>query len=265
MLHDNENDLPANHKIGANFPPGAVEPATDPVDENIAALIANADAHVAAHPTIEDAEAGDAAANFLQQLRDHYDELKKSFDEEKVPHEEKLAEIRAKYHPRLERLQICIKSIRPLVRAWINLLENRRKAEEAVRVRVAAEAEQRAQQLAEQAAAGSRNAVTNTIAAAEAAREADAARKALAEMPRRAQVRPSLGGATLSPTKLWRARVVVQDDLYKNLRDHRDVVALLDRLANAAVRAKDGPRPPGRELQGRSDALPGCWIYQEEV
>jgi hypothetical protein len=262
MLHDNEN-LPDYQKIGGNFPPEALEPELAPEDKRIAALVANADAHVAEHPIIEDEEAGDAAANFLKQLKDHYDALKQKFDEEKVPHEEKLAEIRAKYHPRLDRLQTCIKSIRPRVRAWISLLENRRKAEEADRVRAAAEAQRHADQLAEQAAAGSRNAVTNTIAAAEAAREADMARKAVAEMPKRVQVRPSLGGHTLSLRTVWYAEIVEWDKCYRHFQDNAKVRKLVQSLANEAARSIAAEAARHR-LPKPVQSLPGCEIYSKQ-
>ncbi len=251
MLHDNENNVAERLRIGANFPPEPIEGAKE--DRRLAELIANADAWAAEHPLIEDEAVGVEAANWLEQLEKHLKEFQKKFKEEKAPYEAKLAESRAKWHPRLERIEICLRSIRPGFRAWIKLKENRRRAEEAAKAREAAEAQRRADQLAEQAKVGGPNAVSQTIVALEATQQAEQARQAVADMPRRAQVRGSLGGRTHSLRTVWQATIVEQDLCYRHFRDHTEVKGLLQRLANAAARGG-----------ARNSNLPGCWVYSEE-
>lgn len=248
------DSLPADHLPGANFPPEPIEDVA-PEDKRIADLIANADQHATTHPIIEDEEAADAAANWKKQLTDHRAEYKAAFDKEKAPYETELARIRAKWHPRLERLDACLASIRPRLSAWMKLDTARKKAEREVADRAAAEAEHRAAQLAEQAQAkaGGPSTVTNAIMAMEAAQEAAQARKAAAAMPTRSQMRGSLGGPTLSLRTVWKAHIADQDAFYGHVRDHKDVKALFQSLANAS--ARHGTRNPN---------LPGCEIYSTQ-
>ncbi len=251
MLHDNENNLPTDHQIGANFPP---EPIDAPENKRIAELIANADAWAEQYPVIDDEPIGNEAAGWLEQLEKELKSVEQKFKEEKAPHEEKLAEVRGKFHPRIERLKICLQSIRPRFRAWIKLRDDRIKAAREAEKRKAEEAQRRADQLAEQAKAGGPNAVSQTIIAHEATQEAERARQTVAAMPRRAQVRGSLGGRTHSLHTVWQASIVEQDLCYRHFRDHAEVKALLRRLANASARG--GVRNPN---------LPGCWIFSEET
>jgi hypothetical protein len=104
------------------------------------------------------------------------------------------------------------------------------------------------------------------IAAAEATKKADEARKAAAAAPLRAQVRGNLGGRTHSLRSVWKAELVrpAQDLAYTHFRNHPDMIALLDRLGNAVARAKDGPRPDGGLKAGPCAALPGYYVYQSE-
>ncbi len=238
--------------LGHNRPPEPIEAAKE--DQRLAELIANADAWAAEHPLIEDEAVGVEAANWLEQLEKHLKEFQGKFKEEKAPHEKKLAESRAKWHPRLERIEICLRSIKPRFRAWIKLKEDRRKAAVAAEECKAAEAQRRADQLAEQAKAGGPNAVSQTIIAHDATQEAERARQAVAAMPQRAQVRSNLGGRTHSLRTVWQASIVEQDLCYRHFRDHAEVKALLQRLANASARG--GVRNPN---------LPGCWIFSEET
>lgn len=250
MLHANEISLPLDHRIGGNNPP---EPIVAPEDQRIADLVRNADAWAEQHPIIEDEDVGNEAANWLKQLNDDLEAFEEAFKKEKAPHEEKLAEIRGKFHPRIDRLKICIKAIRPLFRAWIGLRDKRIKDDLAAKQRAADEAQRHADQLTEQAAAGGRSTVTNMVNAAEAAEEAARARKAVAAAPMRAQVRGSLGGPTHSLRTVWRALMIEQDLFYLHVRDHKDVKVLLQSLANAA--ARHGTRNPN---------LPGCEIYSTQ-
>ena len=236
-----------------NSPPEPVEsePAEPAAaeDKRIADLIANADEWIAQYPLIEDEEVGRQAADCLKQLEDEHKACTEKFKEEKAPHEEKLAEIRAKFHPRLDRLEVCLKAIRRRFRAWIKLKDDRRKAAAAAEERKVAEAQRRVDQLAEQAKAGGPNAIAQVIVALEATQELEQARQAAAAVPQRAQVRGFLGGRTHSLRTVWRAHIIEQDVLYNHFRDRREVKELLQSLANAAARG--GTRNPN---------LPGCEI-----
>ena len=250
MLHDNENNAAERHQIGGNFPP---EPIVAPEDQRVIDSVENANKWIAQYPIIEDDDIGKAAADHINQLEKDLKACEEKFKAEKAPHEEKLAEIRARFRPRLDSFEICLKVVRPRFRAWIKLKEDRRKAAQADEERKAAEAQRRADQLAEQAKAGGPNAVSQTILAHEATQELERARQALAAIPQRAQVRGNLGGRTHSLRTVWHARIIEDDLLYMHLRNDRDVKDLLQRKADAAARG--GVRNPN---------LPGCEIFSTQ-
>lgn len=256
------DNFTADGHPGTNFPPSPVDDVV-PEDKRIADLIANADQHAAAHPVIEDADAADAATNWKNQLVAHIAALEEAFKKEKAPHEEKLAEIRAKYHQRIARLEACLKSVRPRLSAWMKLDTARKKAEREVADRAAAEAEHRAAQLAEQAQAkaGGPSTVTNTIMAMEAAQEAAQARKAAAAMPTRSQMRGSLGGPTISLRTVWKAHIADPDACYRHFQNDRDVVDLLQRKADAFARHGNAGVPHGTRSRVTLD---GCEIYSTQ-
>jgi hypothetical protein len=257
---DEDGNLPDNPRIeiGGNNPP---EPIIAPEDAEVAKLVGNAAEWSKLHPVISTEEVAKAAADWIKQLKDHLDEYKEKFRKEKEPHETELKKVRTKWHPRIDRLEICLRAITSLHRAYLARETARLKAERQAAERAAAEERQRAEQLAEQAKAG---APETMIAAAEAAKRADEARKAAAAAPVRAHVVGNLGGRTHSLRSVWRAEVVQQDLLYAYLRNDRDVMALFYSKANALVRAKDGPRPDGGLKAGPSAALPGCYVYHSE-
>ena len=256
---DKEGNLPPDrHQIGGNNPP---EPIVAPEDQKVAELVNNANRWSDLHKTIETEEVAAAAADWIDQLNKLHDAYKVTFDKEKEPHNEALKEIRDKWHPRLERLKVCLQAINPAFLSYKRKKAARLSAERAAAEREAAEKQRQAEQLAEQAKAGRPQTM---IDAAEAAREAERARKAVAAVPQRAQVRGNLGGRTHSLRSVWHAEIVVQDLVYQKFKDHPDVRALLHRLANAAVRAQGGPRPEGGAKAGLCEALQGCYVYESQ-
>jgi hypothetical protein len=247
---DEEGHLPPDHQIGANYPP---EPIVDPEDKRVADLIANANDWARLHPKIETEEIAVAATDWLNQLDKDWDKIEARRVAERAPLNERLKAIQARYLPWLNRIDICRQAIRGPHTAYKRLAEQQRKAREAEAARVAAEAQRRADQLAEQAKAGGPNAISQTIVALEASQEAERARQVAAAVPKRTQIRGALGGRTHSLRTVWKAEIVEQELLYRHFHKHRDVIDVLQRLANAAARS--GVRNP---------ALPGCSIYSEE-
>ena len=235
-----------------NRPPEPIEPEPTPEDKRVADLIEAANKWAEQHPVIETEDVAAACVDYLGQLDAQWKEFDGKFREEKKPHEDALQVIRTRWHPRLERLDICRRAIRPLERAWLRLKDLRLRQEREAAEREAADAQRRADQLAEQAKGGGPGTVTNMIGAREAAQEADRARQAVAAVPQRAQVRGNLGGRTRSLRSVWRADLVVIEEALGHYKSHREVKDLLTRLANADARA--GVR-----------WIPGFHVYREEV
>jgi hypothetical protein len=240
---------------GGNFPPEPIESAHDPHAAAIQAVAKLESAAIkwGAKKAIETAEAASDIAAFLSQLEAHWAEIESQRKKEKKPFDDGARAVQEKYKPLLDRILLLKGAITPLHTAWLKLKDRRIEQQRLAAEREAAEAQRRADQLAEQANGTGPGAVVNTIAAAEAAKEADAARRTAAAIPRRAQTRDSLGGRTRSLRTVWLAAVIEPDLCYRHFRDHPDVKDLLHRLANAAARA--GVRHPD---------LPGCYIFSEE-
>lgn len=250
---DEQGNLPPDHQIGANNPPSPIEPELAPEDKRVADHTAAATKWLERYPTIKNEEIAAACTDYLNQLDADWTALDERRKAERESHNKALKAIQDKYLPRLERIDICRRALRPLKQAWLRLRDARLKAEREAEDRKAAEAQRRADQLAEQAKAGGSNAVSQTIIALEATQEAERARQAAAAVPRRAQVRGTLGGRTHSLRTVWKALIVEQDLCYRHFRDHADVKAILLQLANAAARG--GTRNPN---------LPGCEIYSTQ-
>lgn len=247
--------------------PGHNQSPPEPIDlarERVEQEIASADAWAAQVKTVENEETATTLRTKLQQLGDLWKEYDEQRAAERKPHTEAAAAVQAKWLPLLNRIATCRKALQPLETTWLMLLRNRQDAERERLKKEAAEAEARAHQLADLALAGGPSVATNLIAAQEAADEADAAHKAVSAVPLRAQTRDAYGGRARSLHQTWSATIIDQDLLYRHFRGHADVTAVLQKLANAAVRAKDGPRPANGAKEGINDQLPGILIYLEE-
>ena len=240
-----------------NQPPEPVETETAatalaPEDKRISDLIEAATKWAEQYPTIEDEGIAAACTDYLNQLDEHWTAFDERRKAEREPHNKALKAIQDKWLPRLERIDICRRALRPLKQAYLKLKDARLKAEREAAARQAAEAQHRADQLAEQAKAGGPNAIGQTIVALEATQEAERARQAVAALPQRAQVRGTLGGRTHSLRTVWTADIVEIDKTFAHYKGRAEVKDLLRRLANADARA--GIRH-----------IPGCHVYREEV
>jgi hypothetical protein len=244
------NDLPLPG-IGHNQPPESIDLAKE--DAEVAALIKVANAWAEKYPVIETESVAIELVNYLDQLDAYWNKFDSARKAEKKKHDDAIKEIQSKWCPRQEYIDICRRVLRPIRDAWIKLTRARDKADREAKEHEAAAAQRRADQLAEQAAAGGAGAVTNLIAAREASIEAENARLAAAAIPKRAQIRGSLTGRAHSLRTVWFAHVVKQDLCYQHFRDHADVKDVLLRLANAAARS--GVRNPN---------LPGCYVESKE-
>lgn len=250
--------------IGDNQPPVDWAVSAKPV---VDLLIANTEAWAEDCPVITNEEAAATCEDKLKQLNDHRKEIDDKRKAEKAEHDRAIATIQAKANPLLERLRICIEAISGIRDAWLRLKQQRLDDERAQKRREADEAARRAQRLAEAAQAKTTGpgAVTNQIAATEAAAEAKKAAKIAAAVPVRAQQRGTLGGRASSLRTFWFAEVVdwqkcfehfheadSQDPERKRMIPVESLRKELTRLANEQVR-----------LGVRNPNLPGCWIDSE--
>jgi hypothetical protein len=247
---------------GHNVPPVPIEP--DPIEAAAARVeqeVASATEWAEQVRVVETDVLAAQLADKLDQLRKLWQKTDAERVAEKTPHDEKAAAVQAKWKPLLEKLRICADSLKPLEAAWLKLKGQRLDTERQVLEKAAREAQQRADQLAEQAQAGHPQTM---IAAKEADEETERARQAVAEVPQRAQVRGTLGGRARSLRRSWHAVAIDVDRCYQHFRDHPEVKAVLTQLGDQAARAQAGPRPPDGLKEGMSPDLPGFWIFSEE-
>ena len=227
-------------------------------DKRVADLITNANDWAKLHPKIETEEVAVAATDWLNQLDRDWLKIEDKRVAERKPLREQLAAIQAKYTPWLTRISICREAIRGPHSAYKLLAEQQRKAKEAEAARVAAEAQRRADQLAEQAKSGGPNAISQTIIALEATQEAERARQAAAAVPKRTQIRGALGGRTHSLRTVWKAEIIEIEKTFERYKSRREVIELLTSLANADVRnPRLWPNPEDRDI-------PGCYVSKTQ-
>lgn len=168
--------------------------------------------------------------------------------EQKRPYDEAAKAVQDVFRKPLETLDFAIKRVGQLQTRWLQSEKAREKDRKRQEQLAARKAQEDADRLAREAEA--RNDVAG-IAEAEAARkEADKAAKA-AEKPASVRAGSATGGArTVSLRTTYRCEVEHRGPALAHFRDHPEVIALIERLASAEVRAQQGEKiaPQGFKL-----------------
>jgi hypothetical protein len=167
----------------------------------------------------------------------------KAVDEErkeaKKPHDEAGKAVQAAYTPLLDRLERTVAKLKPLMAKWLTKKEAEAEAE---RARMEAEAKrlaEEAERLAAEAAA--RNDINAEIEAEEAAK---AAARMAKEAARETGVNAKSATGGARTVSLREQRFAVLDNPFKafaHFQKHPDMIALLERLATAELRASKDP------------------------
>lgn len=158
-------------------------------------------------------------------------------------------EVQDAFAPLLKMLERCAGDLKPMQEDWLKRESKRIADEKAEQARAAREAAEAAAKAAAEAEA--RNDVAGAVMAEQAAKEAEKALKA-AERTTKAKAGSATGaGRTMALRKVRTAKINSQNSVYMHFRDRPEVLDLLQRLANAAVRA--------------GEAVPGCEVVETEV
>jgi hypothetical protein len=221
--------------IGHNMPPVTTPPAEiarkvyDYADKGAAWI------EVA---SIEDAEQASLLADFLSGAK----ALKKEVDAARVaakkPFDEAAKAVQESFARLIAPLDLLVSKTSPKLADFATrerrAAEERRMAEQ----RAAAEAAAEAARLASEAQA--RNDVVGQAEAEAAAKEAEKAAKAAAR-PVKTNVQSATGGGRTMALRTMRFAVIDNASLaFMQFRDHPEVVAVLERLATAEIRSKEG-------------------------
>lgn len=202
---------------------------------------------------ITEDEAG-RLTDFISGARDLYKEIDEKRIEMKRPHDERAAAVQAAFKPLLDLVEKAGKTAKQLQASYLARLK--REAEE--RARAEREAAERAAREEAQRAAAAEEA-GDMIAAEEARLAAAEAEKAAekAAKPVKAAVKSASGaGRTVSLRTIRYARIVSINQALLHYRDHPETIALVERLANAEIRAAKGEpiTIPGIAIETREEA-----------
>jgi polyhydroxyalkanoate synthesis regulator phasin len=261
--------------MGGNNPPEPLEV------ERVAELIPTCDDWTKKGELTSDHEAR-VLSEFLVQIRKARDLVKAGSPEDRQPHLDALAEIRATVAHLMEphekaleaigaqcttllpKLDIAIERIAGsrrvtgLLADWMAKKNRQLEEEAAAKRREAEEAERAAQRAVDRSAVS--GTIDDEVAAQQAVEEADAAAKAVRRAPTRASVKGDLAPKAVSLTTYWEAKITdwkLAGRHYKGeervINAFRDAVQM---VANADARRLKDPKlaPPGVEFVSREQA-----------
>lgn len=232
--------------IGDNMPP------LDPLKVRNAELVFAANKWAATE--IKDQDNADGLSAHIDQLRAQEKAVEQKRKAEKQPHIDRGAEVDAEWNPLKDLIAAAKKAVEPRLTAWMKLLDDR-KAEE---VRIAKAEADRLAKIASDAAAKAVEAENggDLIGATVAAEAAEKAASAAAQTAQKTASAPtnfksSLGARTKSLRTYWHARVTSHMAALAYFKNHPDVVALIEKLAEQAACEK-------------AEAIPGVEFWSEQ-
>lgn len=143
--------------------------------------------------------------------------------------------VQAAYADLLDVMKRAIDSVKPLQADWLTREAARMAREKAEEKRIADEKAAEAERLAQQAAA--RNDVMGEAEAERLRKEAEKGQRAAARPVKAKAGSASGGGRAMSLRNVRTAEIHSQNGVYMHFREDQRVIALLQQLANEAVRA----------------------------
>lgn len=184
---------------------------------------------------IGSAEQSERLTDFITGARQLWQKVEDQRVVDKRPHDDRAAEVQAAFIGLLNKLKLAGDKLKPMQAAWLKKEQDRIDAEKAELKRIADEKAEDARQLAAQAAA--RNDVSGEVEAAAMLKEAGKEQKIAGRDVRAKAGSASGGGRAMSMRDVKTAVIHSQNSIYMHFREHADVVELLQRLANQAVRS----------------------------
>lgn len=239
------NDMTAARGIGDNRPPPYDRDVLDALRPPVSAFAATAGQWLDLGEITSEEDAA-RLNDFLAGAR----KLSRDIDEARVaakrPHDEAAKVVQAAFTPLADVVAKAVDKCKPMIAAW---LKKKRDEEEAKRRAAAEEAARLKREADEQARlAAMRNDVVAEAEAEAAAKEAEKAERA-AETDVKVSVGSVTGGARTIGLRTYRSAKVDKFGLAcMTLKDEPELIAVLERLATARIRAAGWPK--GGELPG---------------
>lgn len=235
-------------EIGHNQEPTKYDQLTERRD----VLLATARKWLEERPVITDQVMADTAADFLKQLKAFEKEAESERKAEKKPHDDAAKAIQARYAELKDPVKTAEGFIKKKVEAYLKAeLKKKQEAERAAREE--AERKKREAHEAEMMALQAAQTGDAVDAAGEADRTAEAAvlaeKEADAVANQKTQVHGEFGSAA-GLKKTYKAVITDHDTALMHFKDHPDVVAVVQKLANGIARspASRHQKIPGVEI-----------------
>lgn len=231
--------------IGANNPP--------PYDPDVLAKHTQAASDLAAEaaPWLNKGEVeSEAEASQLNDViakaRKLYKDAEDARKKQKQPHMDASKAVDSAFAVAVSALEKTATALKPIIGKWLQKVEDEKRAEAARQAEIARKAKEEADRLAAQAAANN-----DAMAAAQAEAAQKEAAKLDKEAARAGKAKANVGSATGAGRSmaLRTVRTAQIDNLnlvYRHFHQHPDVRDVLQRLANAAIRA--GETVPGATM-----------------
>lgn len=248
------NDMNPRAVIGANNPPPFSQETVDAHAANASQFVDAAGQWLDLKEITDEAEAA-RLNDFISGVK----KAKKAADDarkaEKKPHDDAGKAVQAAYKPILDKFDLTIKKVAPMLTAHMERKEAERRAEAARQAEEARKAQEEAARLAAQAEA--RNDIAGEVAAEEAkeraeqlAKDADRAAKASTQVSS-----ATGGGRTASLRTIRKARITNMRVLFMHYQDRPELAECLLSMANADIRSRDVDHTK----------IPGIEIIEEKV
>ena len=239
------NDMqPVNDRavIGANNPP--------PYDPDVLAKHTQAASALAAEAApwlnkgeVESEAEAQQLTDVIAKARKLYKDAEDARKAEKQPHMDASKAVDTAFAVAVSALEKTATSLKPIIAKWLQKIEDEKRAEAARQAEIARKAKEEADRLAAQAAANN-----DAMAAAQAEAAQAEAQKLEKAAVKTGKAKSNVGSATGAGRSMSLRTVKTGQMNNKNLVfryfvDHPDVEAVLQRLTNAAIRA--GETVPG--------------------
>ncbi|MCD1619169.1 hypothetical protein K7H20_13950 [Salipiger manganoxidans] len=249
---DHNTPPPAGH----NNPPPFRAEAVDAHDKTAKAFAEGAGAWLDVAP-ISTEEAAAKANDFIAGARAAWRKCDEDRKADKKPHDDAGKAVQEAYRGPLEVLDKSAKRVQPLLTAYLEEQERKKREEDARKQREADEAKREADEAAAKAAA--RHDVVGETAAEEAAkRAADLQKEADRAAKAKVNATSATGGARAASLRTtWTAELTSLRLAFMTFGEHPDVRDLLIRLAEAKARSRD--------FDPATQQIPGFALHEKKV
>lgn len=197
---------------------------------------------------IDSIERSQKATDFVAGARKVFKEVDEARKAAKKPHDDAAKAVQDAFLPLLKTVERAADAVKKMQAEFLKRQRDREEAEQREAQAKAQRDREEAERLAAEAAA--RNDIAGQVAAEEAQKAAAEVEKAASRQVKVGAASATGGGRKMALRTSWRCEVENRGPALAQYRDHPEVIALIERLATAEVRAQQGEKvaPNGFKL-----------------